>query len=179
MARATSKKDLIESSNLQYDKLWDIINTMTEEEKLSTLDYGDFIGKEAHWKRDKNLRDVLIHLYEWHQLFLDWVNSNLKGKEKSFLPAPYNWRNYGQMNIKLWEKHQNTSLETSEEILRESHNDVMKLIDEFSNEELFMKKIYSWTGGSTLGSYAVSVTSSHYIWAIKKLKKSLKVLRNK
>ena len=26
--------------------------------------------KEAHWSRDKNVRDVLIHLYEWHQLML-------------------------------------------------------------------------------------------------------------
>ena len=42
--------------------------------------------KEAHWKRDKNLRDILIHLYEWHQLILNWVNSNQNGEEKPFIP---------------------------------------------------------------------------------------------
>lgn len=30
-------------------------------------------GKETHWIRDKNLRDVLVHLYEWHQLLLNLV----------------------------------------------------------------------------------------------------------
>jgi hypothetical protein len=46
--------------------------------------------KEAHWKRDKNLRDVLVHLYEWHQLLLNWFNSNQNGDTKTFLPEPYN-----------------------------------------------------------------------------------------
>jgi len=55
--------------------------------------------KEAHWKRDKNLRDVLIHLYEWHQLILNWVYANQKGEEKPFLPEPYNWKTYGNMNV--------------------------------------------------------------------------------
>ncbi len=32
----------------------------------------------------------------------------------------------------------------------------------------FSKKVYKWVGGSTLGSYFVSATSSHYDWAIKK-----------
>ena len=34
----------------------------------------------------------------------------------------------------------------------------------------FQKKVYKWVGGSTLGSYFVSATSSHYNWAIKKIK---------
>ncbi len=46
----------------------------------------------------------------------------------------------------------------------------MKLAEEFSNEELFSKGVYQWVGGSTLGSYFVSTTASHYDWAVKKLK---------
>ena len=38
------------------------------------------------------------------------------------------------------------------------------------SKELFSKGVYKWAGGSTLGSYFVSATSSHYAWAIKKLK---------
>lgn len=47
---------------------------------------------------------------------------------------------------------------------------MLNLIEHFTNEELFSKGIYTWTFGSTLGSYVVSATSSHYNWAIKKLK---------
>lgn len=40
----------------------------------------------------------------------------------------------------------------------------------FSNDELFTKGVYKWTGGTSLGSYFVSSTLSHYDWALKKLK---------
>jgi hypothetical protein len=50
----------------------------------------------------------------------------------------------------------------------------MKLADTFSNEELFSKGTYKWVGGSTLGSYFVSNTASHYDWAMKKIKAHIK-----
>ena len=53
----------------------------------------------------------------------------------------------------------------------------MALAETFTNEQLFAKGIYTWVGGSTLGSYFVSCTSSHYDWAIKKLKAHIKTVR--
>lgn len=64
--------------------------------------------KEAHWKRDKNLQDVLIHLYEWHQLLLNWIHANQNGHRKPFIPAPYNRKTYGDLNAEFWKKHQST-----------------------------------------------------------------------
>ena len=171
MARATTKPDLIKAANEQFEKMWNLIEAMTDDEKNATFDFNDTIKqKEAHWKRDKNLRDVLIHLYEWHQLLLIWVIANQRGEQKPFIPAPYNWKTYGQMNVEFWEKHQETTLQNSIEMVKESHKSVMKIIDEFSSDELFSKGSYSWTGNSTLGSYCVSATASHYDWAIKKIK---------
>ena len=74
------------------------------------------------------------------------------------------------MNVEFWEKHQETTLQNSIKMVKESHKSVMKIIDEFSSDELFSKGSYSWTGNSTLGSYCVSATASHYDWAIKKIK---------
>jgi Uncharacterized conserved protein len=175
MARPTTKKDLIIVANEQYDKLWEIINSMNDEDQRKDFTFDkETAGKEAHWKRDNNARDILIHLYEWHQLLLNWVASNQKGESATFLPSPYNWKTYGDMNVGFWEKHQNTSYEMAVENLKESHQKVMALIETFSNEELFSKKHFDWIGTSTLGSYCVSATSSHYDWAMKKLKKHLK-----
>lgn len=171
MARATTKEDLLKAGKDNFEKLYEIINALTEKELSTEFDFSkDLKKKELHWKRDKNLRDILVHLYEWHQLILNWIDSNMKGEEKSFLPVPYNWRTYGEMNIGFWEKHQNTSLEEADKIVKNSHEEVMKLVEKFSNEELFSKNVFSWVGGSTLGSYFVSATSSHYDWAMKKLK---------
>ena len=108
MPRPHTNNDLIEAADLNYDKFLKLINSMTEIELSKEFDFSsDAKKKEAHWERDKNLRDILIHLHEWHNLMLDWV------------------------------------------------------------------------GGSTIGSYFVSVTSSHYDWAMKKLKAHRKMLNVK
>ena len=178
MARATTKTDLTNAANEQYEKLWKLIDSMTEEEQNAPFAFGDdFLQKqkETQWTRDKNLQDVLVHLYEWHQLLLNWISANRNGEQKPFLPEPYNWKTYPAMNVELWKKHQNTPLTDSITMLKESHSAVMNLIETFSNDELFAKT-FPWTGGSTLGAYCVSATASHYDWAMKKIKAHIKTL---
>lgn len=171
MGRPTVKNDLLIAAQTNYEKLNEIVSAMTETELYADFDFlADEKKKEAHWKRDKNLKDVYIHLYEWQQLLLNWVSSNMKGEEKPFLIPPYNWKTYGEMNVEFLKKHQNTPLEDAEKLFMESHEKVMELAKTFTNSELFTKNSFSWVGGSTLGSYFVSATASHYDWAIKKLK---------
>ena len=196
MGRPTTKTDLLSAAAGNYEKLNGMIDAMTEKELNTPFDFsGSASKKEAHWKRDKNLRDVLIHLYEWHQLLLTWVRANrienvdenntdgadaapvritARGKKKeeyqSFLPQPYNWKTYGAMNVEFWKKHQSTTLEEAKELFHTSHGETMKLIEALSDEELFSAGVFPWVGGSTLGSYFAANTSSHYDWAMKKLK---------
>lgn len=179
MGRAASKTDLINTAQINYKKLNELIGSMTEKELSAPFNFSaDEKKKEAHWKRDKNLRDILIHLYEWHQLVLNWVSSNMKGVDRPFLPPPYNWKTYGDMNVEFWKKHQNTRLEDADKMYRKSHEDVIKLAETFSDKELFTRDIFPWVGGSTLGSYFVSTTASHYDWAMKKLKAHQKNCKN-
>ena len=62
---------------------------------------------------------------------------------------------------------------------QQHHSDVLQLAETFTNEELFSKGVYKWVGGSTLGSYFVSATASHYDWAMKKLKAHQKNCKSK
>lgn len=177
MARATTKADLITMANAQFEKMWQLIETMSEEQQNVAFSVEmAMAGKEAHWSRDKNLRDVLVHLYEWHNLLITWIKSNSNGEARPFLPEPYNWKTYPAMNVEFWKKHQDTPLIDAKKLLMDSHKNVMELIDGFSNEELFAKGIFAWTGTTTLGAFCVSATSSHYDWAIKKIKKHKKML---
>ena len=161
MARATTKEQLKQNGEENFQKLFTLIGSMTAEEQEKTFSFED---------RDRNIRDVLVHLYEWHQLLLKWISTNQSKTKANFLPEPYNWKTYPQMNIIFWEKHQKTPLKEAVALLEKSHADVMTLIDTFSNEELFTNKYFSWTGTTSLGSYCVSASSSHYDWAIKKIK---------
>lgn len=170
MARATTKEGLRQTSIINFDELFSLINSLTKEEQEGAFQFED---------RDRNIRDVLIHLYEWHQLLLKWVDSNRSGNTTPFLPEPYNWKTYPEMNIEFWKRHQVTSFKESIKLLKDSHADIMILIDSFSDEQLFTKKYFPWTGTTSLGSYCISAASSHYEWAIKKIKKYKKGLAPK
>jgi len=165
MPRPTTKPDLLTAAGAQFAKLWNMIDAMPEDMRQANFAFED---------RDKNVRDVLVHLYEWHQLLLRWVPVNLAGDAQPFLPPPYTWKTYGAMNVGFWELHQATPYAQSRDMLTQSHAGVMALIEGFTHEELFAKQHYSWTGTTNLGSYCVSVTSSHYDWAMKKLKNHIK-----
>lgn len=171
MGRPTTKTDLKIAAAGGYEKLNLLLRSLTEQERQTPFDFSaDPRKKEAHWRRDKNVRDVLVHLYEWHRLLLEWVRANQNGAARPFLPPPYNWRTYGEMNQMFWARHQGTTQAEAERLLAQSHWEVMALLDTIPDERLFAKGAYPWTGGSTLGAYFVSNTSSHYDWAIKKLK---------
>ena len=166
MARATTKKELLDNSTYQFEKLWELIESIPQNFQTTNFDFDD---------RDKNIRDVLIHLYEWHQLLINWVTSNKNNIAKQFLPEPYNWKTYPEMNIEFWKKHQKTSYKKAINIIKKSHDDVMEAVNLFSDQELFTKSYFNWTGTTSLGSYCISATASHYDWAIKKIKKHKKL----
>lgn len=107
---------------------------------------------------------------------LNWVTKNQNGHKVQFLKEGYNWRTYGAMNQEFTDNNQDSTTEHVRTKFIESHTNVMTLIEQFSNEELFSKNVFPWVGGSTLGSYFVSVTSSHYDWAGKKIRKHKKAI---
>ena len=79
MPRPTTKADLIQAANEQFAKLWTLIGEMSDEEKSA-----DIVPNE----RDKNVRDILVHLYEWHCLLLNWIRSNTNGNPAPFCRRP-------------------------------------------------------------------------------------------
>lgn len=173
MARPKTKTELLDSAVSQYAALEKLIDSWSELQQKENFHFKEaFLAKkkEAHWRRDQNLRDVLIHLYEWQKLLLHFVDQNEQGVATRFLPAPYNWRNYGQMNEAFVQKHQQTSLAEAKALLSDSHQQTLALIEKYSEKQLFEKQFFSWTGSTHLGSYCISATGSHYEWAIKKLR---------
>lgn len=177
MARPKNKEELIKAATENYDKLINLIEQRAEAEKSIEYDFAsDEKKKEAHWRRDKNLRDVLMHLVEWHNLLLEWIKNRENGSNKPFLMEGYNWKTYGDMNIVFYNRAQNVTEEEALEKFKESHAKIMKAIDTFSQEELFTNTYYPWVGGSCIGSYFISATSSHYDWAMKKIKAHRKIV---
>jgi hypothetical protein len=122
--------------------------------------------------RDRNVRDVLGHLHEWHKLFETWYREGMSGRQPE-IPAPgYTWRTLPALNRDIiWKACQGRGLQDTRSALERSHRRIHKLIEAHTDDELFTKKRYPWTGSTSLGAYLISATSSHYDWALAKLRR--------
>ncbi|MGD6873715.1 ClbS/DfsB family four-helix bundle protein [Sutcliffiella horikoshii] len=156
----TSEKEiLLMNSDKYFNRLLAIIESVPSRKRgisIETLE------------RDKNFRDVVMHLYEWHAMLERWYREGMDG-DIPLMPAPgYKWRNIGLLNMRTWENYQEVSLNQAIKKLKLSHERVMDLIRSHTNEEIMTKKYYKWTKTSNLYSYFAANTSDHYVWAIKK-----------
>ena len=169
MPRPQNKIDLINLSNENYHLMFDLIKTFDKDEIIN--------GKIPFEDRDKNIRDILVHLHHWHPMFLEWYKVGMNDEKPEMPASGYTWKTTAELNQKIWEMYQETSYDEAFNLLEDSFRKVQEIIYSHSDEELFEKKRYKWTGTTSLGSYLVSATSSHYDWAIKKIKKYKKALK--
>lgn len=165
MPRPKSKEELLALSEQNYQKLMDFVGTLSPEEQAQEFRLGTM---------NRNIRDVLAHLHHWHLMMMDWYEVGMRG-EKPDMPAKgYTWKTLPDLNLLIWEKYQSTSLASAKTLLDKSHKQVQAIIQKHSDEELFTKKQYSWTGSTSLGQYLISNTSSHYDWGLKLVKRGSK-----
>ena len=120
------------------------------------------------------VKDVLAHLIEWEQMVLSWHAAGLCG-EIPELPAPgFKWNQTPALNQQIYLKHKDRSLEEVLDQFQASYQEILGMIQSLSNEELFTASQFAWTKKNTLGTYFVSATSSHYLWARKEIRKGMK-----
>ena len=170
MANPTTKQDLLATISDGYAKLCEQIAKMSDEEKAKPFDFAADPKKcGVRWQYDRCLRDLLIHLHEWQVLMSAFVNNIREGHPRDYLPDEYR-RNYHEMDKMLVEKHQDTPLEEAKRLLSLTQEEMLRLTESFTEEELFTKGYYKNTYTTTMAAYFVSVTTSPYSQAVKLLK---------
>ncbi len=165
MARPTNKTELLDLSRKNFGLLVDFIESFSVKEQNSEFPKGTM---------NRNIRDILMHLHHWHLMMIDWYTIGMQGEKPEMPTKGYTWKTTPELNKWIWEKYNNISLEYAKKDIKSSYRKVRQLIEKHSNEELFEKKRYKWTGTTSLGAYLVSATSSHYDWAYKLIKKAKK-----
>ncbi len=161
MSRPASRTELLARTTGDFDQLMDAVGAVPPERRLGPSDYPR-----------GSVKDMLAHLDAWHRMFLQWERVGRTG-EVAEMPAPgYSWRTTPALNMEIHAGHLDDPWEEVVERLRESHSKVRVVIESYSDDELFEKKRHRWTGSTSVGSYAVSATTSHYDWALKHLRKS-------
>ena len=165
MARPTTKQDLEFLAKENYQKLLSLIETLHERQREETFPEGTM---------NRNIRDVIGHLYHWHLLFLSWYEVGMRGEKPKIPKEGYTFADTPKLNQEIWAECQKISLAEVFSKFEVTHNKVFQIIEKHTDQELFTKKKYHWTGSTSLGSYLISSTSSHYDWALKLIRKSIK-----
>ncbi len=163
-----TRQDLLIAARTRYDRLWTLINDLPADDKTKEF---PFEG------RDRNLRDVLVHLSAWQQLYLRWSKTNLAGEKRvRFLPHGYTWATCGKLSRKFQADNQNLSLSDAEKWFRKTHAEMIAQFEDLEQEQLFVPSFFPWTGTSTLGDYATLFSATRYHWAEKVLRHYLHTL---
>ena len=163
MPKPTNKIQLKEASNHNYKKLIGLVNSFSEEVREAEFSPGTM---------NRNIRDVLAHLHHWHLLLIDWYEAGIKGKKPSMPAKNYAWKDTPALNKKIFQDYQVYSLNEIMQVLNKSFSKIQNLINDHTDEELFEKGRYQWTGSTSLAAYLIANTSSHYNWAYKIIKKA-------
>lgn len=165
MARPGNRSELLQKSRESYGALKGYIDSLPEEARHAAFPPGML---------NRNIRDVLAHLHHWHLMFENWYETGMAGGKPEMPAKGFTWKMTPELNRMIQMKYSQIDLEQVIRLLDASHRRVHSLIEQHTNEELFEKKRYAWTGSTSLGAYFVSATSSHYEWALRLIRKSLK-----
>jgi len=153
---AKTKTELIEISRKEFDKLLATLDGI-DEALATTPDPQDGI----------TIKDTVLHRVHWVHLFLGWYRDGVAGKAVS-TPAPgYKWNQLKAYNAKLREETQDVAWPAALDQLRNAHRDLMGLVEDLDETELYGPKKYDWTNNWTLGRWAEASGPSHYRSAAK------------
>ena len=89
MSRPTTRDDLLEASAAEYLRLVGLVDSLTPEQAEAEFPFED---------RDRNIRDVLAHLHEWHLMLLGWYRAGLEGVKPAIPAEGHSWQTLPALN---------------------------------------------------------------------------------
>jgi len=164
MARPTTKTELIEAANTEFDRLRQAVANVEAQDR-------ELPGACDDW----SVKDLLAHLHAWHELALGWEAIGRTGEVPAVPAEGYTFAETPKLNAAIHKRTAQDRWDDVERRLRASHDAVLAAIDGYTNAELFTKKQFAWTRSTSVGAYFVSATSSHYAWASKLVRKWTKL----
>jgi hypothetical protein len=129
------------------------------------------------WGDGWTVKDLFAHLTAWEQLFLSWYRHGSSGTRPA-MPAPgFTWRQTPALNRQIWDEHRDSAWADVRSDFEASFEEVRRLAESLSEEELLEPGHFSWTRRNPLVTYLGANTASHYRTAAKILKRWLRSQR--
>jgi hypothetical protein len=130
------------------------------EETLSRLDEQQLLlplGTDG-W----TVKDLLAHITIWEQRMVQWMQESLQGITPE-RPAPgMTWDDLDRLNLINFQESKDLPLETVLGDFNRSHDQVLKLVGELTQEELFDPQHFAWRNGDPMWHMVAANTWWHY-----------------
>lgn len=165
MPRPQTKDQLIKLSEENFNKIKELIASYSEQERNASFQEGTL---------NRNIRDIITHLHHWHIMAIGWYKDGIRGNKPEMPAKGYSWKTLPKLNREIWKMYQKHSLKEAQDVFSKSHKQLQKIIRKHTEEELFEKKKFKWTGSTSMAAYFISATSSHYAWGYKMIKRAKK-----
>lgn len=163
MGRPTTKAALLAQNQESFDTLMQLVDSIAPTDQA-------LAGVNGSW----SVKDVLAHLVAWQDLLDGWYQQEQTGGQPHVPAQGYSWSQMSQLNEKIFREHRHDPSEHVRAELRRSHERLQKMVAAHSEEQLFAKQRYAWTGSTSMGSHIAGCSASHYQWAIELIRKWLR-----
>lgn len=159
--RVTSKAQLLEAIDREHETFVDLLEAVPTGER----------NVPGVWGDDWSVKDLVLHLSAWEDLFLDWWEAH-EANDVPELPAPgYTWKETPRLNQDMQRRDARTSWKRAIENFDATFHSIRALAQRIPEKDLLEKKRFAWTGSTSVGSYLASNTASHYATASKILRR--------
>ena len=150
MSRFTSKQELLDDVVKERTKLEDLLAAIPDDQKLVEVTDG------------MSVKDFLAHRTEWGRMAIRWYEEAKAGGTPAVPTERYKWNQLKELNADIHDRFARVPLDEIEVNFADVHDRLYELIEGTTDEELFTKQYYSFTGSSDLATYLNSATASHY-----------------
>ncbi|SIN60674.1 hypothetical protein SAMN02745824_0718 [Parasphingorhabdus marina DSM 22363] len=161
---ATNKAELLQISQIEFQKLSRLIAPITTEQALKKDD------------ESTSIKDVVSHRAHWITLFLGWYADGLAGKTVYFPAKGYKWNDLKRYNSDLRLAHKDVSWSEARKMLAESDEKLADFIQTHTDSELYGGPMAGAHNNWTPGRWAEAAGPSHYRSAGKYIRSRLKSL---
>ena len=162
MSVPQTKAELLLAIDKNFSKLVRYLNSIPHERVSDHAMEGHAKGTQM------SVRDLVSYLLGWNALVVKWVTSDAKGQSVDFPETGYKWNQLGLLAQKFYQDYSELSYDALLTELQAVKNEIVKLIDERSDDVLYGKPWYTkWTMGRMISFN----TSSPYSNANGRLRK--------
>lgn len=117
-------------------------------------------------RRDRDLQDVLDHVFAWHELLLGWIAGIERGETPAYPAEGFSWSELDELNLSLRDRTRTRGgAERAFARLQGSHAVALAKVGALDADVLFDATRFPWLGGP-LAEPVHECLGGHYDWAV-------------